>query len=177
MESLLLLLRLPSHVHALGHDRQERADPPKSSSSRLRASGMLKRQKALREPLALTIGLVAPESAESNDVVELLRAADPDKTFHLHRYRAISSVRKAAYSIASTITAAGRNNHFDMILLTRGGGASTELTAYESEAVARAICEWPVPVYAALEATRPTRRSPISAPGRWPTPRPMPPNG
>ena len=141
----------------------------------MRASGMLKRQKALREPLALTIGLVAPDGAGSNDVVELLRAAGPDTTFHLHRYRVISSGPKAAYSIASTITAAGRNNNLDVILLTRGGGASTELTAYDSR-------RWPGRSASARSrstprlATRPTPRWPISAPGRWPTPHLMPPS-
>lgn len=93
----------------------------------------------------------------------------PRHDLHVHR-RGVSSGSKSAYSIASTITAAGRNNNLDIVLLSRGGGTSTELPAYDSEAVARAICECPVPVFTALDhstdltVARPVRPGAAHAP-------------
>jgi exodeoxyribonuclease VII large subunit len=96
-------------------------------------------------PLApLRVGLVTSEgSAAEADFLDELRRSG----FAFHVLRVDSRVQgiDAPRSIASAIRMLA-THRLDVLALIRGGGARTDLAAFDDEAVARAIAACPVPV-------------------------------
>lgn len=112
---------------------------------RLDAEGLLQRQAALPLPtVPLRLGLVTSAgSAAEHDVVDELRRAGIG--FRVIRADVRVQGRSAPRSVAWGLRAVA-SRHVDVVLLVRGGGASTELAAFDSEVIARAIANLPVPV-------------------------------
>jgi exodeoxyribonuclease VII large subunit len=113
----------------------------------LDAEGLLHRQKGLPFPLVpRRVGLVtSANSAAEHDVLDELRRSGI--SFHVRKADARVQGRDAARSVAAGVRRivdgpAG----VDVLLVVRGGGSATDLSAFDSEVIARAIAQSPVPV-------------------------------
>jgi exodeoxyribonuclease VII large subunit len=104
----------------------------------LDAEGLLTRQQGLpRPPVPLRIGLVTSAgSAAEHDVLDQLRASG----FGFRVTRADVRVQgpAASRSVARGLRSMPARG-VDVVLLVRGGGATTDLAAFDSEPIARAI--------------------------------------
>jgi exodeoxyribonuclease VII large subunit len=111
----------------------------------LDAEGLLDRQRRLQFPLVpLRLGLVTSAgSAADHDVLDELRAAGIG--FQVQRVDTRVQGRGAPRSVAAALRLLA-SRQVDLILLVRGGGSATDLAAFDSEQIARAIAELPVPV-------------------------------
>ncbi len=116
---------------------------------KLRVEGLLERNRALGLPLVpLRIGVVT--SSGSAAEADVLHELDRSRfAFHVR----VADVRvqgpEAPGSIAGAIRwFAGRSGdgRFDVLIVARGGGAATDLAAFDDELVARAVAESPIPV-------------------------------
>src|SRR5690606_35263940 len=111
----------------------------------LAAEGLLDRQSRLPRPtLPLRLGLVTSAgSAAEHDVLDELRASGIGFTVvradvRVQGTRAPASVARGLRAVAA--------RGVDLVLLVRGGGAATDLAAFDGEVIARAIAELEVPV-------------------------------
>ncbi len=113
--------------------------------ARLQAEDLLRANARHVLPLApLRVGLVTSEgSAAEADFLDELRRSG----FAFHVLRADSRVQgfDAPRAIASAIRMLS-THPLDVLAIVRGGGARTDLAAFDDEAVARAIAACPVPV-------------------------------
>jgi exodeoxyribonuclease VII large subunit len=115
----------------------------------LAAEGLLDRQAALTRPVVpLRIGLVTSAgSAAEHDVVDELRRSGIG--FRVVRADARVQGPTAARSVCRALgTLAARD--VDVVLVVRGGGATTDLAAFDSEQIARAIATLDVPVFTGI---------------------------
>jgi exodeoxyribonuclease VII large subunit len=111
----------------------------------LGAEGLLDRQAALPRPLVpLRLGLVTSAgSAAEHDVLDEL--ARSGIGFSVVRADVRVQGAHAPASVARGLAAAAARG-VDAVLLVRGGGATTDLAAFDSEAIARAVAGLGVPV-------------------------------
>jgi len=111
----------------------------------LRADGLLDANRSIPLPvLPLRIGLVTSHgSAAFEDAVQELRASGIG--FEVRVADARVQGTSADLSMVRALTAL-RAERCDVILLVRGGGSRTDLVAFDSERLARAIATSPVPV-------------------------------
>lgn len=115
----------------------------------LEASGALAAQRRLAMPeVPRRIGLVsAPEGAGRADVVDVLGRSGHG--FELVEARAAMSGPTAPAQVARALRGlCGRG--VEVVLLARGGGARSDLAAFDSPEVAAAVAQCPVPVLSAL---------------------------
>lgn len=112
---------------------------------RLQDEGLLARQPALLlAPVPLTIGLVTSDnSAAAHDFLQTLEASG----FAWKVVLADARVQ-GIEAEASVLGALERllSVGVDAVCIVRGGGARTDLAAFDSEAIARAIATFPIPV-------------------------------
>lgn len=95
-------------------------------------------------PVPLHIALVTSSgSAAHADALDELRRAGPG--FRISVLDARTQGAEAERSIVAALRAAA-TLQADVVLLVRGGGARTDLAAFDTEAVARAIAASPLPV-------------------------------
>jgi exodeoxyribonuclease VII large subunit len=112
---------------------------------RLEAEGLLRANAALALPVApLRIGLVTSQgsAAEADFLDELARSGFAFEVLRVDtRVQGFDAPRAVASALRMVAT-----HPVDVIALVRGGGARTDLAAFDDEAVARAIAACPVPV-------------------------------
>jgi exodeoxyribonuclease VII large subunit len=112
---------------------------------RLDAEGLLGRQAELPAPLVpLRLGLVtsAGSAAEHDVLDELRRSGIGFRVVRADvRVQGFNAARSVAWGLGA-VTARG----VDAVLLVRGGGATTDLAAFDSELIARTIATLEVPV-------------------------------
>ena len=111
----------------------------------LDAEGLLARQAALPRPLLpLRLGLVTSRgSAAEHDVLDELRRSGIG--FSIARADVRVQGSRAARSVAWGLEAVAARG-VDAVLLVRGGGATTDLAAFDGEVIARAVAALGVPV-------------------------------
>jgi exodeoxyribonuclease VII large subunit len=111
----------------------------------LRADGLLDANRSLSLPLLpLRLGLVTSHgSAAFEDAVQELRASGIG--FRVRVADARVQGAGADLSMVRALTAL-RQEVCDAVLLVRGGGSRTDLVAFDSERLARAVATMPVPV-------------------------------
>lgn len=112
----------------------------------LQLEGVLAHQRGLRVPaVPLRVGLVTSAgSAAAADFLHTLEAT----TWGWQVLLADTRVQgvDAEASIVAALDELARSRRVDVVCIVRGGGAKTDLAAFDSEAVARAIAAAPVPV-------------------------------
>jgi exodeoxyribonuclease VII large subunit len=128
-------------VHTLGRLAADRQRVLQA----LRADGLLEANRSLPLPLLpLRLGLVTSYgSAAFEDTVQELRASGIG--FDIRVADARVQGAGADLSMVRALTAL-RDEHCDVVLLVRGGGSRTDLVAFDSERLARAVATMPVPV-------------------------------
>jgi exodeoxyribonuclease VII large subunit len=95
------------------------------------------------------IGIVTSlDGAALRDIIKVLRRRHPNA--HLVIRPARVQGETAATEIARGLKAITRVAGVDVVILTRGGGSTEDLWAFNEEVVARAIAASPVPVIAAV---------------------------
>ena len=113
--------------------------------ARLAAEGLLRANGTLTMPLApLRVGLVTSEgsAAEADFLDELRRSGFAFQVLRVDtRVQGPDAPRSIGSAIRMLCT-----HPLDVLALVRGGGARTDLAAFDDEAVARAIAGCPVPV-------------------------------
>lgn len=132
-------------VFTLGNMAAERARLLES----LRADGLLgANARLVLDPLPLRIGLVTSAgSAAHADALHELSAGGIG--FDVSVFDTRVQGAEAVASIVAALARAGSSG-VDVIALVRGGGARTDLAAFDDELVARAIAMSPVPVWTGL---------------------------
>lgn len=115
----------------------------------LRSEGQLDRNRAIAMPvLPLRVGVITSSgSAAEADVLDEL-----DRSGFAFDVR-VADVRvqgpEATTSVAGAIrwfASRPATDRYDVLVLARGGGAATDLAAFDEELVARAVAESPIPV-------------------------------
>jgi exodeoxyribonuclease VII large subunit len=135
----------------------------------LEASGQLHAQRALPAPtLPIEIGLIASAGAGVSDVLALLEAS-PHR-LHVAKADAAMSGPAAPGQVAAAIAGLCRAQRLDVIVVARGGGAKSDLAAWDSPEVARAIAGCPVPVWTALGHATDRTVADLVAQRSFPTP-------
>jgi exodeoxyribonuclease VII large subunit len=111
----------------------------------LRAAGLFDANRRLAFPLVpLRVALVTSAgSAAYHDFTHELRASG--FAFAVELFDTAVSGPGAASRLAATVRGAGAGG--DVMVIVRGGGARSELTVFDSEAVAFAVASAPVPVW------------------------------
>lgn len=112
-------------------------------------SGLVDRNRALRLPLLpLRIGLVTSEgSAAYHDFLSTLeQSAYP---FHVLFIHSLVQGAEAEGQIAQAVQTLGRKA-LDCLALVRGGGSRSDLSVFDSRAVAEAVARCPLPVLTGL---------------------------
>jgi len=112
---------------------------------RLRVEGLLARQPALAlAPVPLSVGLVTSDnSAAAHDFLTTLEASG-----FAWRVVLVDARVQGIDAEASVLAAldALRGDAVDVVCVVRGGGARTDLAVFDSEALARAIASYPIPI-------------------------------
>ena len=116
---------------------------------RLAAEGLLEANKRLSLPdVPLRVGLITSDnSAAYNDFVDELRSSG--YPFEI----VLADARVQGLDAEDSLAAAFgllRTRTVDVIALVRGGGARTDLVAFDKELVARAVATAPVPVFVGI---------------------------
>ena len=117
----------------------------------LQAEGLLRRQSALPlPPVPLRIGLVTSDgSAAAHDFLRTLEGSG--HAWHVTLFDARVQGQAAEGSILEALDTAGASDPpFDVVCLVRGGGARTDLAAFDREAIARAIALAPVVIWTGI---------------------------
>jgi exodeoxyribonuclease VII large subunit len=115
----------------------------------LASEGLLERQRALTLPLVpLRVGLVTSrDSAAYHDFVQELDVSG--HAFRVHpvdvRVQGQGADRRIMYAIRRLASL-----DLDVIVLARGGGARSDLAAFDSEHLARLVADLPIPVIAGV---------------------------
>jgi exodeoxyribonuclease VII large subunit len=116
---------------------------------RLQAEGLLARQPALvLAPVPLIIGLITSDnSAAAHDFLQTLEASG----FAWKVVLADARVQ-GLEAETSVLDALDQLLAFpiDAVCIVRGGGARTDLAAFDSETIARAIANFPVPIFTGI---------------------------
>lgn len=103
-------------------------------------------------PLALVplrVGLVTSQgSAAHADVLAELRSSG--YAFEVHEADARTQGDGAAASVVRALAVLAARDDLDVVLVVRGGGARTDLAAFDTEAIARAIAAMAVPVFTGI---------------------------
>ena len=129
---------------------------------RLKAEGLLARQPALSlAPVPLTVGLITSDnSAAAHDFLQTLEASGFAWKVVLVDAR-VQGLEAEASVLDALDRLLGLADPVDVVCIVRGGGARTDLAAFDSEAIARAI--------AACSRFRSSRASATRSTRRWPT--------
>ena len=115
------------------------------------------------------IGLVtSPSGAAIEDVRNVLARRWP--LAELVVSPALVQGEQAPASVVAALRALARDETLDLALVVRGGGASADLSAFNDEAVVRAVFGFPVPVVTGIGHETDTSLADLAADLRAPTP-------
>jgi exodeoxyribonuclease VII large subunit len=122
----------------------------KKLAARLRREGVLQANSVHSLPgLPLEMGLVtAADSAACRDFLRTLE--ESGYPFSVRTAWAAMQGRETGETVSRAIARLGRLGGLDVIVLTRGGGSTTDLGWMNDESIARAIADSPVPVVSGI---------------------------
>lgn len=117
---------------------------------KLEAEGLFSAENKKPIPfLPRKVGVVtSPNGAAWHDIVSVIRRRFPQMPIVLAP--AAVQGEHAPYEIQAALAALGRREDIDVVIVGRGGGTLEELWAFNTEEVARAIFNMPIPVVSAV---------------------------
>jgi exodeoxyribonuclease VII large subunit len=117
--------------------------------AKLEAEGVFARPKRPLPLLPRVVGVVTAErGAAFRDIVTVARRRNPGQAILLSP--ALVQGPSAPASLVSALEALYRHPRVDVIIIGRGGGAHEDLSAFNDEAVVRAVARSPVPIVSAV---------------------------
>ena len=117
--------------------------------ARLQEEGLFDQERKRALPaFARSIGIItAPASAAWADMERIIRQRQPAAAIRL--YPALVQGSKAPEALAAALAEADRGRH-DVLICGRGGGSGEDLSAFDAEAVVRAIAACSTPLICAV---------------------------
>jgi exodeoxyribonuclease VII large subunit len=118
---------------------------------KLHAEGLLERNSTLPFPaLPLRIGLITSLNSDAyHDVLRTL--GESGFAFRVTAHGARVQGRATESSVLNALDwFRPRQEHFDAILICRGGGSRTDLAWFDSEALGRAVALFPIPIVSGI---------------------------
>jgi len=117
--------------------------------ARLRAEGVFDLQKELRLPLfTQRVAVVSSASAAGyGDFADQLGANDYGFRFHTELFAATMQGEQVEQSVIAALDAINaRAGEFDVVVIIRGGGATSDLSGFDTLALAENVANFPLPV-------------------------------
>ena len=131
----------------------ERERQKKETLDRLEKEGLLDAQKELCLPdLPYALAVISAEGAAGyGDFRRHLLENPYGYAYRVDLFPAVMQGEAAPDSIAAALAAAGEApQHYDAVLILRGGGSETDLACYDDYVLAAAIARCPIPVFTAI---------------------------
>ncbi len=123
----------------------------------LKKAGVFDQNRTLALPGVIQrIAVISSETAAGlEDFVKQLIYNPYGFKFYLELFPAIMQGENTPSSIIAALNRIKkRKNEFDVVVIVRGGGSSTDLTAYDSEVLAKEVATFPLPVMTGIGHTR-----------------------
>ncbi len=116
--------------------------------ARLQREGILEQNRNLRWPQApLRVAVIsAPNAAGYGDFINQLYNNQRRLRFSTKLYRAVLQGEQTASSIISALRAIAADGDAQCVVIIRGGGATSDLAAYDNYDLAAEIARFPIPV-------------------------------
>ena len=117
--------------------------------AQLRAEGVFDLQKELRLPLfTQRVAVVSSASAAGyGDFADQLAANDYGFCFHTELFAATMQGEQVEQSVIAALDAINaRAEEFDVVVIIRGGGATSDLSGFDTLALAENVANFPLPV-------------------------------
>lgn len=117
--------------------------------ARLRAEGVFDLQKELRLPLfTQRVAVVSSASAAGyGDFADQLAANDYGFCFHTELFTATMQGEQVEQSVIAALDAINaRAGEFDVVVIIRGGGTTSDLSGFDTLALAENVANFPLPV-------------------------------
>lgn len=132
-------------THTLGEMTRLRNE----AIGKLRSEGIFDRNKSLDLPLLLRrIAVISVETSKGfGDFTQIIDQSAYGKTIRRELFPALLQGDAAVESISKALrSVAFRSENFDAVLIIRGGGGETGLDCYDSYALSKLVCNFPIPV-------------------------------
>lgn len=126
---------------------------------RLKADGVMDMNRSLSMPLLpRRIAVISADSAAGyGDFCDQLLTNNRGYAFRLTLFPALMQGDKAAASIVEALDQIATQAHlFDVVVIIRGGGASTDLTCFDAYDLASNCAQFPLPIVAGIGHLRDT---------------------
>ncbi len=124
---------------------------------RLAQEGLIKLNKSLSLPIVIQrIAIISSETAAGyEDFVNQLENNQAGIKFYHELFAAYMQGENTRASIVAALEKIKQEyGRFDVVVIVRGGGSSTDLGAFDDEELARAIATFPLPVLTGIGHTR-----------------------
>lgn len=117
---------------------------------RLASEGLLEKNKLLPLPLMpLCIGLITGENTAAYKDFTTRLDASPFR-FRIVPVFATMQGNSTEASVLNALETLRDNDEIDVVCIVRGGGAKTDLNYFDSEALCRAVANYPIPVFTGI---------------------------
>lgn len=125
----------------------------KKTIAQLQADGVFDMNRALELPLLpRSVAVISSEGAAGyGDFMQQLHHNSYGYTFHTALFQATVQGREAEPSIISALEQVyERASEFDVVAILRGGGSQSDLSCFDSYALASNVAQFPLPVIAGI---------------------------
>ncbi len=124
---------------------------------RLQEDGVMEMQKAITIPLLpRRIAVIsAADAAGFGDFCHQLKNNSGGFLFHIHLFPAIMQGELSPHSIIQALSEIARAiDNYDLVVIVRGGGATTDLRNFDDYILASHCAQFPLPIIAGIGHTR-----------------------
>lgn len=111
----------------------------------------LNRQLALSQPIRRIAVVSSPTAAGCQDFVKQIKESSAGAFMQIVLYRALMQGANAPQSIVAALDRIREHaDLFDVVVIIRGGGATSDLSAFDAMPVAQAVAQFPLPVWSGI---------------------------
>lgn len=117
---------------------------------RLASEGLLEKNKQTElAQMPLRVGLITGESTAAYKDFTTRLSASPFKFTVVTAYAKMQG-NDTESSVIAALDALRKDEEIDVVCIVRGGGAKTDLNYFDSEALCRAVANYPIPVFTGI---------------------------